>query len=158
MDASSPEVVAARAVAVVALERLIRERTALLVWSVAAVAIVLVVGSVASAGLGAVVLGVLAMIAGVVAATLFAVRAAVLRVVRRIAGGSNFARVRPVVERHMAEVERAGAVVSLDPPGLLRLFWLARRPADLRAHIQRTAATVARTIPLVVADVRRELA
>lgn len=158
MDISAPEIVAARAVAVFAIERLIRGRTALFVWAVAGVAVLLVVGSVVSDGVGAVILGLLGLVAGVAAATMFAIRAAVLRVMRRIAGGPDFARVRPVVERHMAEVERARDVLPLDPPGVIRLAWLARRPADLRAHIQETAATVARTIPLVVADVRQELA
>ncbi len=158
MDISSPEFVAGRAVAVFAVERLIRDRTALPVWVVTAGAGILVVGSVLSDGLGAVLLGLLAVAAGAVAATLFAVRAVVLRIVRRLAGGPDFERVRPVIERHMAEVERARSVLPLDPPGVIRLAWLARRPADLRAHVQTMATAVARTIPLVVAEVRRELA
>lgn len=158
MDTSSAEVVAARAVAVVAIERLIRGRTAFLVWSVAGLAVILAIGSIVSDGLGALLLGLLAVVAGAVAATLFAIRAAVLRILRRVAGGPDFARARPVIERHMAEVEGARAAVPLDAPGVVRLLWLARRPADLRAHVQRMAATVARALPLVVADVRHELA
>jgi hypothetical protein len=158
MDTSSPEVVAARAVAVFTIERVIRDRTAIVVWAAAAVAVILVVGSVVSDGVGAVLLGVLALLAGAVTATLFAVRAVVLRLVRRIAGGPEFARVRPVIERHMANVEDARGLVPLDAPSVIRLAWLARRPADLRAQVQQTAATVTRTIPVVVADVRRELA
>jgi hypothetical protein len=158
MDTSSPEVVAARAVAVFTIERLVRDRTAIFVWAAAAVAGILVVGSIVSDGFGAVIFGVLAVVAGAVTAALFAVRAAVLRIVRRIAGGPDFARVRPVIERHMANVEDARGLVPLDAPSVIRLAWLARRPADLRAHVQQMAATVARAIPLVVADVRRELA
>jgi hypothetical protein len=157
MDASSPEFVAGRAVAVVALERLIRARTALVVWTVFAVAAVLVVGAVMSDGLGAIVVGLAALVAASVAMALFAVRAAVLRALRRIAGGPHYARVRPIVERRMAEVQRVGAVIPLDAPGALRLAWRARRPADLQQQVRETAATVARTIPDVVADVRREL-
>jgi hypothetical protein len=110
-----------------------------------------------SDGLGAVLLGLFAIVAGAVAATLFAVRALVLRLLRRIAGGPDFARARPVIERHMAEVGRAGAVVPLDAPGVARLLWLARRPADLRAQVQQMATSVSRAVPLVVADVRQEL-
>ena len=142
----------------VALERLIRDRTALPMWTVAGLAVVLVVGTIVSDGAGAVILGLLALVAVVVALTLFAIRAVVLRIVRRVAGGPDFARARPVVERHMAEIERAGAVLPLDAPGIIRLAWLARRPADLRTHVQQTAATVARTLPLVTAEIRRELA
>jgi hypothetical protein len=157
VDVSSAEVVAARAVAVVMLERVIRERTAIFVWGAVAIAVILVVGTVVSDGIGAVILGLFALVAAVIAATLFVVRATVVRVVRRVAGGPDFTRARPVIERHLAEVERARGGVPLDAIGVARLVWMARRPADLRAHVQDVATTLTRTFPLVVADVRREL-
>ena len=96
-------------------------------------------------------------VAGSIALTLFAVRAAVVRVVRRIGGGPDYARIRPIVERRMADVQRARGAIPLERIGLLRLAWMARRPAALQQHVRETAATVVRTIPDVVADVRREL-
>ncbi|HUR76628.1 MAG TPA: hypothetical protein VMZ22_01675 [Acidimicrobiales bacterium] len=157
MDLSSPEVVAARAVAVVAIERLLRARTAPLLWLVTALAALLVAAAVFSDGLGAVVLGAGAVVATAVASTLFLVRAVVLRGLRRVAGGPDYVRVRPIVERRMAEVERAGAVIPLDSGGILRLAWLARRPRDLQDHVRQTGTTITRVIPEVVADIRREL-
>ncbi len=158
MDTSSPEFVAGRVVAVVAIERFIRARTAFVVWAVAVIAVLLIVGTVVSDGIGAIFVGLAALVASAVAATLFAVRGAVLRGLRRIGGGPDYPRLRPIVERRMDAVQRAGAVITLDPPGALRLAWLARRPAALQQHVRETAATVARTIPEVVNDVRRELA
>lgn len=158
MDLSSPEFVAGRAVAVFAIERLIRERTALIVWSVAVIAGLLIIGTVVSDGFGAVVLGAVALVAVAVAGTLFVVRAGVLRVVRRIGGGPDYPRMRPIVERRIAQVEQARAVIPLEPVGAIRLAWMARRPARLQQHVREAAATVARTIPEVVDDVRRELA
>jgi hypothetical protein len=157
MDVSSPEIVAARALAAVTIERLVRDRTAILVWSAAAIAAILVVGAFLSHGIGAVIVGLFALVASVVAATLFAVRAAALRVLRRVTGGPDFARTRPIVERHLAELERARGALPLDSMGVVRLMWLARRPAALRAHVQDTASTLVRTFPVVVAEVRREL-
>ena len=157
MDIASPEVVAGRAVAVYAIERSIRRRTAFVVWSAAAVAAVLVVGAVMSSGLGAVLVGLAALIAGSIAATLFAIRAALLRVVRRVGGGPDYARIRPIIERRMADVQRTREVIPFERSGLVRLAWMARRPAALQQHVRDTAATVARAIPEVVAEVRREL-
>jgi len=157
MDLSSPQFVAGRAVAVFAMERFIRDRTALLLWAVALLAVALIVGTVVSDGLGAILLGLAALVAAAVAATLFAVRAAVLRGLRHVGGGPDYPRLRPIVERRMAEVERATAIIPLEPMGAIRLAWMARRPADLQQHVRKTAATVVRTIPEVVEDVRREL-
>ena len=157
MNVSAPEVIAARAVAVVAIERLVRERTSLLLWGAVGVAVILLVGAVVSDGIGAVVLGLFTLVAGVIAATLFVVRAAVLRIVRRVAGGREFDRVRPIIDRHMSAVERARGGIPLDSLGVVRLLWMARRPAALRAHVQDVATTLTKTFPLVVADVRREL-
>lgn len=157
MDPSSPEFVAGRAVAVFALERLIRDRTAVVVWGVAAIAVALVIGTIASEGLGAVLVGVAAVVAVAVSVTLFTVRAAMLRGLRRFGGGPDYPRLRPIVERRMAEVQRSREIISLDRPGLIRLVWKARHPAALQQHVRRVADNVVRTIPEVVADVRREL-
>jgi len=158
MDTSSPEFVAGRVVAVVVIERLIRARTAFVVWSVAAVALVLVIGTVINDGIGAIFVGLMALIASSVALTLFAVRAAVLRGLRRVGGGRDYARLRPIAEQRLDELRRAGTVIPLDPPSALRLAWLARRPAALQQQVREAATSVVRTIPEVVADVRRELA
>ena len=158
MDLSSPEFVAGRAVAVFALERLIRARTSFLLWAAVVIAAVLVIGAVVSSGIGAVLVGLAALVATVVAATLWFVRGAVLRGVRRVGGGPDYARLRPIVARRMAQVEKARSVISLDPPSTLRLLWMARRPAALQEEVRQTAQTVERTIPEVVADVRAELA
>jgi hypothetical protein len=92
-----------------------------------------------------------------VAATLFAVRSAVLRVLRRVGGGPDYAQLRPIVQRRMDDVQRASNVIPFERSGVLRLAWMARRPAVLQEHIRETAAVVVRTIPEVVADVRGEL-
>lgn len=157
IDTTSPEFVAGRVVAVIALEKLILARTALFVWGAAVIAAVLVIGAVASDGFGAVVVGLFALVAVSVAVTLFAVRHVVLRGVRRVGGGRDYARLRPLVERRVRETAQARSVVALDTPGALRLVWMARRPAALRDHVRKTAETVVLTIPEVVADVRREL-
>ena len=157
MDTSSPEFVAGRVVAVVAIERLIRSRTAFVVWPAAAIAMFLIVGAVLSHGVGAVLVGLAALVACAVAATLFTVRAAVLRVLRRVGGGPDYPRLRPIVERRMDDVQRASTAIPLERSGLLRLAWMARRPAVLQQHVRETAAVVVRTIPEVVADVRGEL-
>lgn len=143
--------------AVVALERFIRARSAFFVWGAAVIAAVLVLGAMASDGFGAVVVGLFALVALAVTATLFTVRNVVLRGVRRVGGGRDYARLKPLVEKRMDAVEHARTVIPLDPPSALRLMWMARRPADLREHVRKTAETVAHTIPEVVADVRREL-
>ncbi|MBA2608211.1 MAG: hypothetical protein H0U92_04700 [Actinobacteria bacterium] len=158
MDLSSPELVAGRAVAVFALERIIRDRTAFFVWSAAVITAVLIVGTIASDGVGALVVGAFALIAAAVTFTLFAVRAAVLRALRLIGGGRDYVRMRPIVERHMSEVQRGCAAIPTDRMGVVRLAWMARRPAALQQHVRETATAVARTIPEVVADVRTELA
>lgn len=158
MDTTSPEFVAGRIVAVVALERFIRARSAFFVWGAAVIAVLLVVGAVAADGFAAVVVGLLALVATAVFATLFVVRKLVLRGVRRVGGGPDYERLKPLVEKRMAQVEHARTVIPLDPPSALRLAWMARRPAALRDHVRQTAETVAHTIPEVVADVRRELA
>jgi hypothetical protein len=158
MDLSSPEFVAGRVVATFALERLIRARTAFVLWAAVAIAAFLVVGAVVSDGIGAVLVGVAALVAAAVAVTLWIVRGAVLRGVRRVGGGPDYTRLRPIVERHMDEVERARTAIPLDPPSTLRLLWMARRPRELQEHVRQTATTVTRTLPAVVADVRAELA
>lgn len=157
MGPSSPEFTAGRVVAVFALERLIRERTALFVWGATAIAAIFWVGAVASDGLGAVFVGALAVVATAVAATLFVVRRVVVGALRRLGGGPDYARLRPIVARRMAEVDEARNVLPLSPPGALRLVWMARRPAALRDHIRATGQSISRTIPGVVADVRRKL-
>jgi hypothetical protein len=157
METTAPEVVAARAFAVVMLERLIRDRTAPFVWVAVGVAALLFVGAAVSDGVGAVIVGLFALVAATIAATLFIVRGAVLRVVRRVAGGRDYERARPVIDRHIAEVERARGALPLDTFGMTRVLWMARRPAGLRAHVQDTATTLARAFPSVVADVRHEL-
>jgi hypothetical protein len=157
VDISSPEVTAGRAIAVVAIEQLIRTRTALVVWCAAVIAGLLVVGAVVSDGLGAVLVGIAALVAASVAVTLFAIRAVVLRALRRFGGGPDFARVRPIVERHLAEDNRARGVV-FDRPGAARLAWrVARRPGALQDEVRETASVLARTAPNVVAEVRGEL-
>ncbi len=157
MDPSSPEVVAGRAVAVYALERFIHARSAIFCWGAAAIAALLWVGTFASGGLGAVVVGLFALVATTVAGTLFVTRNVVVRAVRRVGGGRDYARLRPIVARRMAQVEHARTIIPLDPPSALRLAWMVRRPKVLRAHVREVAATVAHTIPEVVDDVRREL-
>jgi hypothetical protein len=157
MDLSSPEFVAGRVVATFALERLIRARSAFVLWAAVVITAVLVVGAVVSDGIGAVLIGLLALVAAAIALTLWFVRGVVLRGVRRVGGGPDYARLRPLVARRMAEVENAHAVIPLDAPSTLRLLWMARRPRDLQEHVRHTAQTVVRTIPEVVADVRGEL-
>lgn len=156
-DPNAAEFTAARVVAVFVLERFIRARTALVLWGFAAIAIVLWIGTVASHGIGAVFVGLFALVATTIAVTLFAARALVLRAIRRVGGGRHYARLRPVVARRVADVERAHSVIPLDGVGPLRLAWMARRPRLLAEQVREAAATVATTIPEVVADVRREL-
>jgi hypothetical protein len=154
---TSPEVVAARAVAVVMLERVVRARTAPLLWGAAGVAAILVVGAVLSDGIGAVIVGLFALVAAVVALTMFFVRRVVLRVMGRVAGGREFARARPIVERHIDEVERARGALPTDAFAVARLLWMARHPSALGAHVRDVATTLARSYPSVVTEVRREL-
>lgn len=158
VDPSSPEFVAGRVVAVFALERLIRERSSFFVWGAALIAAVLWAGSIASDGLGAVIVGLFALVATTVAATLFVVQRVVIRGVRRVGGGANYERLRPLIARRFDEVEKARGAVPVDTFGVIKLAWMARRPKALRDHVQLTAQTVVKTIPEVVADVRRELA
>lgn len=157
MRPTSPEVTAARVVGVFVLERFIRARSALVLWGAAVIAVVLWVGAFASAGFGAVVVGLFALAATAVAATLFATRALVLRAIRRVGGGPHYAQLRPLVARRVEEAERARTVIPLDRAGALRLMWTARRPRLLKEQIQEAANTVARAAPEVVNDVRREL-
>lgn len=157
MDPSSPEFVAGRVVAVFALERFIRERSSFFVWGAAIVAVVLWVGAIVSDGFGAVIVGLFALTATTVAVTLYVVQRVVIRGVRRVGGGRDYERLRPLVARRFDEVEKARGALPVDTIGVLRLAWMARRPKALRDHVQQTAQTVARTIPEVVNDVRREL-
>lgn len=157
IDSSSPEFVASRVVAVFALERFIRARSAFFVWGAAAIAAVFVVGAIASDGFGAFVLGLFALVALSVFATLWVTRSVVLRGVRRVGGGRDYERLRPLVAKRIAAVEDARGALPLDTSATLRLLWKARRPRDLREHVRQTAQTVMQTIPEVVADVRREL-
>ncbi|MEY2470870.1 MAG: hypothetical protein QOK28_199 [Actinomycetota bacterium] len=158
MDLSSAEFVAGRVVATFALERLIRARTAFALWTAVVITAILVVGAVVSDGVGAVVIGLVALVAAAITATLWFVRAGVLRALRRVGGGPDYARLRPIVERRMSAVNKSREVITLNPQGALRLAWMARRPAALQDHLRDTAQTVAHTIPEVVADVRAELA
>jgi hypothetical protein len=158
VDVSSAEFVAGRVVATFALERLIRARTAFVLWAAVVITAVLVIGAVASDGVGAVVVGLVALVAAAITATLWFVRSTVVRALRRIGGGPDYARLRPIVERRMSEVNKSREVITLNPQGALRLAWTARRPAALQEQLRNTAQTVVRTIPEVVADVRAELA
>lgn len=157
VDPSSPEFVAGRVVAVFALERFIRERSSFFVWGAAAIAVLLWVGAIASAGLGAIVVGLFALVATSVAATLYVVQRVVLRGVRRVGGGPNYERLRPIVKRRIEAVESARGAIPMDTFGVVKMAWMARRPKALRDHVRQTADTVMRTVPEVVADVRREL-
>lgn len=157
MDPSSPEFVAGRVVATFAFERFIRERSAPFVWGASIIAALLVVATVVSDGLSAVLLGLLALAAVSVAVTLWAVRTVVTRAVRRVGGGRDYPRLRPLVAKRMDEIEQVRSVIPLDPPGMVRFAWMARRPRDLSEHLRRAAQTAVRTMPEVVADVRREL-
>jgi hypothetical protein len=158
MDVSSPEFVAGRTVAVFALERFVRARTAFVVWSAAAITALLVLGAIASYGVGAFVVGVFAVIAAVITMTLFAIRAAVLRGLRVIGGGADYARLRPIVRKHLADVQTTRGTIPVDRLGLVRLAWMARRPEDLQQHVRHTVNTVSRAVPDVVSEVRTELA
>lgn len=157
VDATSAEFVAGRVVAVFALERFVRERAAFWVWGSTAIALVLWVGAVASNGFGAVVVALFALMATTVAVTLWAVRNVVVRGVRRVGGGPNYERLRPLVAKRFADVERAHGAIPTDNIGLLKLAWMARRPKQLGEHVRETAQIVVRTIPEAVNDVRREL-
>jgi len=158
VDLSSPELVAGRAVAVFSLERLIRARTSWLLWGAVGITAIFAFGATRSSGVGAVVVGLFALVAAAVSLTLFVVRSLVLRALRRVGGGRDYPRLRPIVERHVSEVERARGAVPVNTFGVVRLAWMARRPAELNEHIRATASVIAKTAPGVVADVRRELA
>jgi hypothetical protein len=157
MDPSSPEFVAGRVVAVFALERFIHERTSLIWWATAVIAALLWIGAVMSDGFGAVIVALFALVATSVAATLFTVRAVVVRGIRRVGGGRNYERLRPIVAKRFDAVQSARGAIPVDKIGLLRLAWIARRPKALRDHLREIADTMMRTAPEVVADVRREL-
>ncbi len=157
MDPNSAEVTAARVVAVYALERFIRERSSFWVWGSAAVALILWIGAFLSHGFGAIVVSLFALVATTVAATLYVVRRVVLRGVRKVGGGPNYERLRPLVAKRIAAVEDARGTIPTGTPGIIRMIWMARRPKALRDHVRDTAQTVVKTIPEVVADVRREL-
>lgn len=157
MDASSPEFIAARAVSVFMLDRFIRERSNWIVTLATVITALLLVGAIRSDGIGAVILGLFTLVAASVTATLFAVRWTVLRGVRRVGGGRDYPRLKPIVERHVEEVERAQGALKFDNTGLFKLAWKARRPAALKEHVQTTAATLAKAAPRVMEDVRREL-
>ena len=152
------EATAARVVAVFVLERLIRARTALVLWGAVAIAVILWFGTVASSGFGAVVVALFALVATTIAATLFFARAMLLRVVRRVGGGAHYAQLRPLVAKRVKAAEDARAVIPLERTSALRLVWMARRPRVLKEHVREAAATIARAVPEVVNDVRRELA
>jgi len=154
---NSAEFTAARVVAVFVLERFIRARTALVLWGAAVIAALLWFGAIASDGIGAVFVGLFALVATTVAATLFAARAVVLRAIRRVGGGRDYARLQPLVARRVADVEKARGVIPLDGIHPIRLAWMARRPRVLAEQVREAAATVATAVPEVVADVRREL-
>jgi hypothetical protein len=98
-----------------------------------------------------------ALVATSVAATLFTVRAVVVRGIRRVGGGRNYERLRPIVAKRFDAVQSARGAIPVDKIGLLRLAWIARRPKALRDHLREIADTMMRTAPEVVADVRREL-
>lgn len=157
MDASSPEFIAARAVATFALERFIRERSNWIVTLASVITLLLFVGAWQSDGLGAVVLGLFTLVAASVTATLFVVRWTVVRGIRRVGGGRDYARVKPIVERHIDDVERAQGSLKFDNTGLFKLLWKVRRPGALKQHVQTTANTLVQAAPRVVDDVRREL-
>ena len=157
MEASSPEIAAARAVVVFALERFIRERSNWIITLGVIVSLLFVFGVVQSDGFGAIFIGLLALVAITVTATLYITRKVVIGGIRRVGGGRDYPRIRPIVERHINDVERAQGNLKFDTTGLFRLAWMARRPARLQEHVRSTAATLAQAAPRVVADVRREL-
>lgn len=153
----SAEVIAARGVVVFIIEAAVRARTAFIVWAAALIAAIFVIGAVKSDGIGAFIVGVLALVAATVAVTLFGARAALLRALRRYGGGRDYPRVKPIIERHLDSVQRARASVPKDRFGFARLIWMARRPAKLGEYVRETGRELANAIPDVVADVRREL-
>ena len=62
-----------------------------------------------------------------------------------------------MVARRYDAIQRASGAIPMERMGLLRLAWMARRPKALADHVRDTAQTFVRTVPEVVADVRREL-
>jgi hypothetical protein len=157
VSARSAEVVVARTVGALVAESLIRSRTTPPLLVAVATGVVAIVLAIVLGGAVGVLLGLVGLALLVATAMAFLLRAATLAVVRRFAGGPDFAVARPIVQRHLADLRTHGERLPMGRLGVLRLVTMARRPTELHAQMVGAGEGIARAVPQLVADVRTAL-
>lgn len=156
-DPRSAEVVAARALGVMLVESQLRARTQPVLLAAFVVAVLGIVAALLLGGLLGVLIGLLSFVLLMVTAVASAVRSVTLAGVRRVAGGADYNIAKPILERHMAELNSHRDNLPLGKLGLLRLLSMTRRPAVLQAHVREAGEAVSKSVPGLLTELSTAL-
>ncbi len=158
MTDRAAKVLAVRVAGEMVVESSIRSRTTPVGVAVIVVAVLVMVAAVVVGGIAAVLLAFVSLLLLGAAAMAFVVRAVTLAAVRRFIGGRQYSLARPIVSRHVAQLQKHGRALPVSPVGVLRLLALTRRPAELQAQVVASGEAIAQMAPQLTAELREALA